>query len=717
MAMTYLQEFRAQINSRNFSKFLQLWEEYCSSDQVDSDEFILFLQSVKNSEFAIPFGKLIETALPLWQTIQDKEASYQVLKLLIDVEVTNAPQLADLVLQTLKERYGQHPQFNERLRLIGLRARDNFQGALSKFELLTHMEKGKFVFHPGGWGAGEIVDVSQIRQQATIEFENVPGRKSLTFENAFKVLMPLRDDHFLAQRFAQPDELEKEARQDPVGVIKRLLRDLGPKSAGEIKDEMSGLVIPENEWPKWWQNARSRLKKDPLIESPDLLKEPFQLRKTEISQQDRLQAAIKHKTTADEIIQATYDFLRDLPTMRKHQEVLDSIREKLIALLSDPTLTPEQELQICICLETQFGHEIADKKTKDLILRLNNVEETIQHIDIIALKKRALVLVREWRKDWVQVFLNVLVSVKHSALRDYLLKELSQGEGKAQLEKFLNDLLQHPERHPDLLVWYFQKVVSQEGEVDKEEQCRCLESFLVLLSVVENKPEYRDLAKKMYMLLSGKRYAVVRAIMEGTSLEFIKEFLLLASKCQIFTDHDRKILHSLAAVVHPSIGKSDQDDSHAHTIWTSEAGYLKVQDQLKHIGTVEIVANAREVEAARALGDLRENSEYKFAVERRSRLQGQLKTLSEQFKRARILTKDDINPSEVSVGSVVDVVDEEGKKTVYTILGPWDADPENHVLSFQSKLAEAMIGCKKGDKFKFRDSQLKVAGIRSFFDV
>ena len=52
--------------------------------------------------------------------------------------------------------------------------------------------------------------------------------------------------------------------------------------------------------------------------------------------------------------------------------------------------------------------------------------------------------------------------------------------------------------------------------------------------------------------------------------------------------------------------------------------------------------NAREIEAARALGDLRENAEFKAALERRARLQSELKFLSDQIGKARILTPEDV---------------------------------------------------------------------------
>ena len=37
--MGYLKEFLTQINNRDFHKFLVLWEEYCTSDTVEAEEF------------------------------------------------------------------------------------------------------------------------------------------------------------------------------------------------------------------------------------------------------------------------------------------------------------------------------------------------------------------------------------------------------------------------------------------------------------------------------------------------------------------------------------------------------------------------------------------------------------------------------------------------------------------------------------------------------
>ncbi len=721
--MSYLEDIRIQVNQRNLSKFLQLWEEYCTSDQVDYEEFQQLLLLVKNSDFAIPFGTIVETAVPLWQQLTNPAESYQILKLLIDLQTTNSASLGELTFNALKERYSSDPQFSERIRLIGLRTRENFQGALSSYDLLAHMQNGKFVLHLGGWGTGEIMEISSVRQQITLEFEKASGRRHLAFENAFKTLVPLTDDHFLSRRFGHPDLLEKEAKEDPVGVIKLLLRDLGPKSAAEIKDELCELIIPENEWTKWWQGTRSKLKKDPMIEAPDGLKDPFRLRKTELSHRDRMHKVTHAKEDLDAFIRNAYNFLRDLPNTNENQEVRQAMKAQLADLLKDGSLSAPQELQIHLCLDLFFQNPATIQVIKEQILHLQDPQSIIAAIDIVALQKRLLGLIRELRADWIQIFLNTIPILSHSTLRDYLISELNKGEAKTALKNSLDQLLHHPESAPDYFLWYFQTILASKDEAlpfsSREEQCRLFESFLILMHKLENRPEQRLFVKKMYNYLIGKRYAVVRHIMDLASLSYVEEFLLLAAKCHSLEDHDKKIFRSLAAVVYPELGKEKNDvenEFDANVIWTTEEAYLRIQAQAHHISTSEMVDNALEIQDARALGDLRENSEFRFAKEKRARLTQWLKMLLEQLNRARVITKDDIHTEEVGIGSCVRLQDAKGNQFQYTILGPWDADPEKNILSFQSKLAQAMLGCRKGENFRFKDDEMTVVDIRSYLE-
>lgn len=722
--MGYLKEFLTQINNRDFHKFLVLWEEYCTSDAIEVEEFNQLLKAIKTSDLAQHFGQIVETALPLWETISDKQESYEILRLLIDLQTTNSPTLTDLTLKILQMTHGDDPKFHERLRLAGLRNPENFQGAISKYDLLAHMAKDNIVFHTGGWGTGEIVDVSFIREHLIIEFENVSGRKDMSFTNAFKTLIPLPHTHFLARRFSNPDQLEKEGRENSIALIKLLLHDLGPKTAAEIKDELCELVIPEKDWAKWWQGVRAKIKKNSIIESPDTIKEPFYLRKAELTPEERLQEVMMNKTNIDQIIQTVYNFVRDTPNAVKNPATKESLQNKLLQLLNTPEISEEQRLQIYLLLEQFFDYKSVNNDIAKLIQDQKNLEKIILSIEIIAFKKRALIAIKDYRSDWLAIFLNLLLILPHAQLRDYILRELKRDvDGRILLQQKLQDLLNHPFQYPEAFVWYFQKLVGNEDDdllfQNQEGRHQFFEAFFILFSALEGRSNYRELLKKMYSMLSGKRYALVRQLLQGTSLEFAKEILLLASKCQTFTGHDMKILRSLTEVVHPSLTppkqKKELKANEQGEIWTTEEGYLKIQERIRQIGTVEIIENAREIEAARALGDLRENSEFKFAQERRARLQSELKTLSSQLNRARIITPADIHSSEVGVGSVVNLVDSSGNTINYTILGPWDADPDKNILSFNSKFAQAMFGKKIGESFNFRDENFQVVGLRSYF--
>jgi transcription elongation factor GreA len=172
--------------------------------------------------------------------------------------------------------------------------------------------------------------------------------------------------------------------------------------------------------------------------------------------------------------------------------------------------------------------------------------------------------------------------------------------------------------------------------------------------------------------------------------------------------------------VHPSLAPIKESKAatqlSGHNLWTTEAGYNRTQERIKYIATIEMIENSREVEAARALGDLRENAEYKFACEKRSRLQGEMRHLSQQLNRARVITPQDVFTDEIGVGAIVQLEDTQGNQITYTILGPWDASVEDGIISFQSKLGESMIGRKIGDVIKFREEEYKVIGIKSFLD-
>lgn len=720
--MAYLKDFRERIQNNDYPGFLKIWEEYCYGDQPDGEEITAVLESIRTSDLAKPFGVHVERILPLWRELKDPKQIHNVLRLIFDLQTTNSEDLADLGIEYLKNQNANDPLLLEKFRLIGLRNKERFQAAIRNFELLTHMKKGNYVFHTGGWGTGEIIDVSFVREELTLEFEYVIGPQHFSFEKAFKTLLPLPPDHFYTRRFGNPDQLEKEARENPAEVVRMLLRDLGPKTAAEIKEELADLVIPTEDWNRWWQTARSKLKKDTKIESPKELKDPFRLREEDVPHEVALHKALEAKPSVNATIQMIYTFLRDFPETLKNNEFKASLEARLKDVLVQEQLNDSQKLQVLFFLDDLNIPKISDQ-ISGILTQMKTVPDVIRTIEVMAFQKRALQQVHKLRKDWPEIYLDLIFTVDQNLLRDFILGELDVPQTKDLLKQKLNTLLIHPLSFPDVFVWYFQKIIDKKSKLpftEPEGKNRFFEGLLIILDHLEQKPQQRDLAKKIISLLTTDRYKIVRDIMQHSSIEEVKEYLLLATKCGSLTDHDIKILHSLGEVVHPSLTRLRKDKDLGSTeeniIWTTQEGYQRTQLRIQQIATVETVHNAREIEAARALGDLRENAEFKAALERRDRLQTELKFLSDQIARARILTPEDVGSDEVGIGSVVHCRDSKGEHLRFTLLGPWDADPEKHILSFQSKLAQAMKGQTVGEKFEFQGETFTIAEIDNYFD-
>ncbi|MBS0615240.1 MAG: GreA/GreB family elongation factor [Verrucomicrobia bacterium] len=716
LQMSYLKDFLHQIAERDYPAFLRLWEEYCASDEIDPQELFDILKATQNSEFGEPFGKYVEKILPLWEKLPEGDAKHSTFKLIIDLQTINNEELRQRVFDYIQKRWTSAKHFNDKLRLVGLRGKEFFQGAVSHFELLDHMEKGKFVFHTGGWGVGEIMDVSFIREQLSVEFENVPGKKDLSFANAFKTLIPIANDHFLAMRFGNADLLEGKAKENPVEIVRILLRDLGPKTAAEIKNELCELVIPEDEWAKWWQGARGKIKKDTIIETPEDLQGQFVLRRAEVSHEERFLKALESKPDVASLTAMVYAFLRDFPETLKNPDFKSAVQAKIEEALALPDLTEAQHLQLLFLLEDVSGQK-GNSKVAHIIQNAKSLEALVQSIEIHSLKKRTLMAIRKIRPDWKELFLNLLFTAVQNPLRDYLFTELLSTETLPDLKRKLEDLWVHPARFPELFIWYFQKITSDPKApyADKEGKCRFLEGFFVLLSHLEQTGTQKELVKKMNSLLTAGRYATIRDIFQGASLPMTQEFLLLATKCHSLSDHDIKILHSLAEVVHPSLRKKSESSAENNVVWTTEEGFKKAKERMEQIATVEMIETAKEIEAARALGDLKENAEFKAALAKRDRLQSELKSLSELANKVRVLTEIDVSTDEVGIGSIVECKNKKGKVATYTLLGPWDADPDQFILSFQSKLAQSMKGLKVGQNFQFQGEEFTITAIRSYF--
>ncbi len=99
-----------------------------------------------------------------------------------------------------------------------------------------------------------------------------------------------------------------------------------------------------------------------------------------------------------------------------------------------------------------------------MISQLENPAETIRSIEVLPFQKRALQQVRKLRKEWQDIFLDLIFTVEQNLLRDFLLAELDVPATKEALKQKLNSLLIHPLSFPDIVVWYFQKIIDKKSK-------------------------------------------------------------------------------------------------------------------------------------------------------------------------------------------------------------------------------------------------------------
>jgi transcription elongation factor GreA len=130
----------------------------------------------------------------------------------------------------------------------------------------------------------------------------------------------------------------------------------------------------------------------------------------------------------------------------------------------------------------------------------------------------------------------------------------------------------------------------------------------------------------------------------------------------------------------------------------TEAGYEKLRKQIEDLERYLKNDIAKEIAAARELGDLRENAEYESAKLKQANHMAKLGLLQERFQNARIIRKGDLPDGMVTLGKMVAIRDQATKQEErYTILGDGESDIDNGIISYQSPIAQALMKHKVGD--------------------
>lgn len=131
----------------------------------------------------------------------------------------------------------------------------------------------------------------------------------------------------------------------------------------------------------------------------------------------------------------------------------------------------------------------------------------------------------------------------------------------------------------------------------------------------------------------------------------------------------------------------------------TKAGFEKLKKDLETLKNVSIPENVRDIEVARAHGDISENAEYTAAKERQSFLYGKMQELEHQLAMSNIINLKGLTNNKVVFGCYVSLEDiDSGEKIKYQLLGPYESDISQNKISVTSPIGRALIGKNIGSE-------------------
>jgi transcription elongation factor GreA len=128
-------------------------------------------------------------------------------------------------------------------------------------------------------------------------------------------------------------------------------------------------------------------------------------------------------------------------------------------------------------------------------------------------------------------------------------------------------------------------------------------------------------------------------------------------------------------------------------------GYEKLHQELKERQTTKRREIAKDLEKARAFGDLKENAEYDSAKNAQAMNEALIAKLNEQLSRAEILDEEGIDKDKFLLGATATLKDlDHDDEFQYMLVAAEEADFKENKISTTSPIGKALLGHKVNDE-------------------
>ncbi len=126
-------------------------------------------------------------------------------------------------------------------------------------------------------------------------------------------------------------------------------------------------------------------------------------------------------------------------------------------------------------------------------------------------------------------------------------------------------------------------------------------------------------------------------------------------------------------------------------------GLAKLEAELEYLRTVRRQQVADRIHQAKELASAQNNAEYDDAKNEQAFVEGRILTLERMIQNA-VIIEEGAHSTQVQLGSVVTVVDADGREEHYTIVGSAEARPKDGRISNESPVGRALLGKTVGDE-------------------
>jgi transcription elongation GreA/GreB family factor len=575
-------------------------------------------------------------------------------------------------------------------------------------EALEAMQPGAYCIHRT-FGLGRIRDYDEVQQRLIIDFED-DNKEGHPMDPAFCVgkLDILPNDHILVRKREEPEAIEEMIKKRPTDLVAEILSRQNEQSASPIELEgLLRLLLGPERFKKWWTATKKALVKDPRIAVPTRKTDPYVLRDVPLKpEQEVLEDFYAEKNPKKKILLA-----------EKLYQLADSVEEiasdlpQIFQDLTEAVGKASRQLNQAerlhgVWVRNDLGRqlhedvEVIEPTSRSILQETENLSELAEELPANYYKRFLDLITRTYPDRWKEMCIQLLRNSSGkftSECINFLVERDCQDEVAQCFRRWLDEQsIKGP-----VLYWIvknrnsrkFAKLV--QGLIGP----RLLAAILMAVDneALQNTGN-RRIALADVLMDDPDLIPDLLAEATGENARDLAQTLLLN---QGFEDLTKKSLLARFIKRFPSIQSLVAGESvseQAEQLVVSKESFQARREELNDLIKNKIPANKEAIAAARELGDLRENSEYKMARQDQETLLARKETLETELGMARQTDFTDAPSDQVGVGSVVELTQgSTGQRVRYSILGAWDSAPEHDILSYKTPLGQALLSHREGE--------------------